>query len=70
MNYWFAYRVFARGIDLSPGAEILKGPFESYQDAKSVKSSMRGSDLQKTSIFPADSREEAIDKLKFETWMA
>lgn len=70
MSYWFGYRVFDKRIDLQPGWEILKGPYESYDAAKADKLSFRGSDLQKTSISPADSKDEAIKKMEFETWMA
>jgi len=69
MSYWFGYRVFDKTIDLQPGGEILKGPYESYDAAKADKLSFRGSDLQKTSIYPADSKEEATKKMKSETWM-
>jgi len=69
MDYWFAYRVFDRSIDISPGSEILEGPFDSYEKAKKVKVSIRGSDMQKTSIFKASSKSEAESKLKNETWM-
>lgn len=66
MSYWFGYRVFHQN---NPGAEILEGPFNTYEAAKAVKQSIRGSDMQKTSIFPANSREDAAEKMKYETWM-
>ena len=69
MNYWFAYRVYDRSIDISPGSAVLEGPYESYEKAKEVKISIRGSDIQKTSIFKASSEEEANEILKNETWM-
>ena len=69
MSYWFAYRVYDRLIDITPGSAILEGPYESYEKAKEVKVSIRGSDMQKTSIFNASSEDDAKDKLKNETWM-
>ena len=69
LSYWFAYRVFDRNIDINPGAEILEGPFESYELAKSEKIKIRGSDMQKTSIFPAASKNDAEIHLPNETWM-
>ncbi|MCG9723469.1 hypothetical protein [Shewanella sp. Isolate7] len=69
MSYWFGYRVFDKSIDLSPGAEILEGPFDSYEDAKKIKITMRGSDMQKTSIFKAISESAAKEQLKNESWM-
>lgn len=69
MSYWFAYRVYDSNIDLKPGAPILEGPFKSYEDAKQVKISIRGSDMQKTSIFSSENKIEAEDHLKNETWM-
>ena len=69
MDYWFAYRVFDKSIDISPGSGILEGPFDLYEEAKKVKVSIRGSDMQKTSIFKASSKSEAESKLKNETWM-
>ena len=69
MNYWFAYRVFDKQIDLIPGASVLEGPFPTYDEAKLRKLSRRGADLQKTSIFPAASREDAERMIENETWM-
>lgn len=69
MSYWFAYRVYQKGIDLKPGSPVLEGPFQTYQDAKKLKESIRGGDIQKTSIFPADSKEQAEMKLAVETWI-
>jgi len=69
LSYWFAYRVAASGNSGRPGAAILQGPFESYNAAKSVKVSIRGSDMEKTSIFPADTKEAAEKKINLETWM-
>ncbi len=69
MCYWFGYRVFDRSIDLSPGSEILEGPFDSYENAKNEKISIRGSDMQKTSIFKASSEDKAKEQLKNENWM-
>lgn len=69
LSYWFAYRVYQKGIDLEPGTPVLEGPFKSYESAKQEKESIRGSDMQKTSIFPADSKEKAEEKLPGETWM-
>lgn len=69
MSYWFAYRVYDSNIDLKPGSPILEGPFESYEEAKKEKVSIRGSDMQKTSIFPAENKLEAKEFLKKETWM-
>lgn len=70
MSYWFAYGVFDKQIDLKPGAAVLEGPFQSYDDAKSKKLRCRGSDLQKTSIFPAASKEDAERQIANETWIA
>lgn len=69
MSYWFAYRVAADRNGNRPGAAILEGPFESYHHAKSVKVGIRGYDMEKTAIFPADKKEEAEKHLKLETWM-
>ncbi|MGM0951342.1 MAG: hypothetical protein ACQEW7_00035 [Pseudomonadota bacterium] len=69
MSYWFAYRVHQKGIDLNPGTPILEGPFDSHGSAKQVKESIHGSDMQKTSIFLADSKEKAEEQLARETWM-
>ena len=69
MSYWFGYRVFDRSIDLSPGSEILEGPFDSYDNAKKKKIGIRGGDMQKTLIFEASSKDEAKEKLKKENWM-
>lgn len=69
MSYWFAYRVFNPKIDINPGGAVLEGPFDSYELAKSVKLKIHGSDMQKTSIFPAASKIEAEAHLPKETWM-
>jgi len=69
LSYWFAYRVFDQRIDINPGCAILEGPFESYELAKSEKLKIRGSDMQKTSIFTAASKSEAQAHLPKETWM-
>lgn len=71
MSYWFAYRVYHKEIDLNPGSPILEGPFDTYKDAKKEKEkeNIRGNDMQKTAIFPAENREEAEMKLAKETWM-
>lgn len=69
MNYWFAYRVFNSDIDKSPGDAVLEGPFDSHEQAKSVKLKIQGFDMQKTSIFPANSKSEAEAQVLKETWM-
>lgn len=69
LSYWFAYRVFDKKIDLKPGAAVLEGPYQTYDQAKAKKLSCRGSDLQKTSIFPAASKEDAEKQIARETWM-
>ncbi len=69
MSYWFAYRVNDKNIDISPGSAIIEGPFESYDKAKKIKENIRGSDMEKTSIFKAESKLDAEEKLKKETWM-
>jgi hypothetical protein len=69
MSYWFAFRVYQKGVDLEPRSPVLEGPFKTYQDAKKEKVSIRGGDMQKTSIFPAESKEEAENRLAGETWM-
>ena len=69
MNYWFAYRVFDRSIDINPGSAILEGPFETYESAKEIKIAIRGGDMQKTSIFTAPSEDEAKKKIEKETWI-
>lgn len=67
MSYWFAFRVYQKGVDLEPCSPVLEGPFETYLDAKKEKMSIRGGDIQKTSIFPAESKEEAENQLARET---
>lgn len=69
LSYWFAYRVFDEKIDLTSGAAVLEGLFQTYDQAKEKKLSYRGSDLQKTSIFPAASKEDAEKQIARETWM-
>jgi len=69
LNYWFAYRVFDQKIDIEPGTEILQGPFESYELAKAEKIKIRSSDMRKTSIFTAVSKDDAEICLLRETWM-
>lgn len=69
MSYWFGYRAYEKGIDIIPGAGILEGPFDSYDAAKREKESIRGNDIQKTSIFAAEDKERAYAKLVLETWM-
>ncbi|HAR95006.1 MAG TPA: hypothetical protein DCR97_03440 [Deltaproteobacteria bacterium] len=69
MSYWFGYRAYNKDIDLLPGAGILEGPFDSYDAAKRKKESIRGNDIQKTSIFPAEDKEQAYEKIANETWM-
>lgn len=67
--HWFAHRVFDRNIDIEQGDAILEGPFVSYELAKSEKLKIRGSDIQKTPIFPAASKNDAEIHLLKETWM-
>lgn len=69
MSYWFAYRVFDKNIDIDPGAPVLNGPYKTYDEAKSKKLSYSGSDLQKTSIFSAVSKEDAEKKIESEKWI-
>ena len=69
MSYWFGYRVFDSSIDIRPGLGVLEGPFDSYATAKKEKERIRGGDMQKTSIFPASTKEEATEKMNKETWM-
>jgi nicotinamide mononucleotide (NMN) deamidase PncC len=69
MAYWFAYRVFDTKIDVKPGSAILEGPFVTYEEAKSKKLQLRGSDLQKTSVFSAATKEEAEAQIARESWM-
>ncbi|MBI5874958.1 MAG: hypothetical protein HZB81_03795 [Deltaproteobacteria bacterium] len=69
MKYWFAYRVFDASVDQKPQSSVVRGPFDTYQKAKSEKMMLRGADIQKTAIFQAVSREDAEAIAENETYM-
>ena len=69
LSYWFAIRVFDKKIDLKLGVPVLEGPFELYDEAESKKRYYVGTDIQKTPIFQAASKEDAEKHVEEETWV-
>ena len=63
MYYWYGWRVFDKELDSEPTRNILSPPCETYEEAKQQREELNAHDVEITSIFQADSRGMAEDKM-------
>ena len=63
MYYWYGWRVFDKKLDSEPTQNILSPPCETYEEAKQQREELNAHDVEITSIFQADSRGMAEDKM-------
>ena len=66
MYYWYGWRVFDKKLDSEPTKKLLSIPCETYEEAKQERERLNAHDVEITSIFQADSRGMAEEKMELE----
>ena len=66
MYYWYGWRVFDKELDSEPTRNILSIPCATYKEAKQERERLNAHDIEITSIFQADSRRLAEEKMEQE----